>query len=174
MNLFADLPATIAAESRQLSEPLQCACVQSAAGTLLVARSGSGIVLMDLREQPLAEAAVLQFVKAQFPGCPVTVAPMTLAALEQQPLHLVGTPFQCRVWRALLAIPAGATRHYHDIARTLDSGARAVGSAVARNRIALRIPCHRVVPVSGGYGQYRWGAARKARLLASEGAPLAA
>lgn len=86
------------------------------------------------------------------------------------PLHLIGTDFQRRVWRALMAVPEGETRTYKALAEELDSQPRAVGQAVARNAIALRVPCHRVVPVSGGPGQYRWGRERKARLLAREGA----
>ncbi|QJX01703.1 MGMT family protein [Alcanivorax sp. IO_7] len=80
-----------------------------------------------------------------------------------------GHPFQRAVWRALLDIPAGQTRHYGELARALNSQARAVGSAVGSNRIALLVPCHRVVPRAGGLGGYHWGVARKKALLAAEG-----
>lgn len=84
------------------------------------------------------------------------------------PLHWTGTDFQQRVWQALQKIPAGETRTYKQIADQLGSQPRAVGQAVGANRIALRVPCHRVVPSSGGIGGYRWGKTRKQRLLAAE------
>ena len=86
------------------------------------------------------------------------------------PLHLIGTDFQRRVWRALLRVPAGTTSDYADIAARVGSQARAVGGAVAANRIAVLVPCHRVVPRAGGAGAYHWGRERKQALLAAEGA----
>ncbi|MBT8421907.1 MAG: methylated-DNA--[protein]-cysteine S-methyltransferase, partial [Gammaproteobacteria bacterium] len=86
------------------------------------------------------------------------------------PLRVAGTAFQCQVWQALCEIPAGETRTYGDLARALGrpGAARAVGSAAAANRIALLIPCHRLVLASGGSGAFRWGAERKIALLAAE------
>jgi O-6-methylguanine DNA methyltransferase len=84
------------------------------------------------------------------------------------PLHWTGTEFQQRVWQALQAIPPGETRTYKEIAEQVGSQPRAVGQAVGANRIALRVPCHRVRPSSGGIGGYRWGAERKQRLLQAE------
>ena len=78
------------------------------------------------------------------------------------------------------AIPYGTTRTYGAIARDLDLGlepaptAQEVGQACASNRVALVIPCHRVVRADGSLGGYRWGVARKRHLLASEGALSAA
>jgi AraC family transcriptional regulator of adaptative response/methylated-DNA-[protein]-cysteine methyltransferase len=88
------------------------------------------------------------------------------------PLDVRGTAFQWQVWRALQRIPEGATRSYQEIARELGhpSAARAVARACASNRIAVLIPCHRVVRGDGALGGYRWGVARKAALLAREGA----
>jgi AraC family transcriptional regulator, regulatory protein of adaptative response / methylated-DNA-[protein]-cysteine methyltransferase len=88
------------------------------------------------------------------------------------PLDLRATAFQWQVWRALQRIPEGATRTYQEIARELGqpSAARAVARACASNRVAVLIPCHRVVRGDGGLGGYRWGVARKAALLAREGA----
>jgi len=69
-------------------------------------------------------------------------------------LALVGTPFQRRVWNALLAIPVGRTRHYGDLAMELESSPRAVASACRANPYPVIVPCHRVVAKSGlgGYG----------------------
>lgn len=86
------------------------------------------------------------------------------------PLDVTGTPFQQRVWEALQRIPYGETRSYSQVAESIaaPSAARAVASACARNRVSLVIPCHRVVRGTGALGGYRWGVARKERLLARE------
>jgi AraC family transcriptional regulator, regulatory protein of adaptative response / methylated-DNA-[protein]-cysteine methyltransferase len=91
---------------------------------------------------------------------------------DELPLDVRATAFQWQVWRALQRIPEGATRTYQEIARELGqpSAARAVARACASNRVAVLIPCHRVVRGDGGLGGYRWGLARKAALLAREGA----
>ena len=85
-------------------------------------------------------------------------------------LELVGTAFQRRVWGALLTIPYGETRSYSEVAESIAAPAavRAVAGACARNRVSLVIPCHRVVRGTGALGGYRWGLARKERLLARE------
>ncbi len=87
------------------------------------------------------------------------------------PLELRGTPFQLRVWQALREIPVGEVRNYAEVARGLGiaDGARAVAGACARNPVALLVPCHRIVPKSGGVGGYRWGEHIKRWLLAGEG-----
>lgn len=97
------------------------------------------------------------------------------ARLRGQPVGplsvlLKGTPFQVKVWEALLRLPEGATVSYGAIAAELGSpgSSRAVGSAVGANPIAVLIPCHRVIRQSGIIGDYRWGAGRKRTLLALE------
>jgi len=87
------------------------------------------------------------------------------------PLHLHGTDFQLRVWNKLMQIPAGETITYGQLAVELKlprRAARAVGGAVAANRLAIVVPCHRVVPASGGIGGFRWGPELKRRLLDRE------
>ena len=81
-----------------------------------------------------------------------------------------GTDFQKQVWRALLDIPFGRRATYQDIAKGIgqENASRAVGSAIAKNPLALLIPCHRIVPSSGGTGNYRWGPDRKIALLDAE------
>lgn len=85
-------------------------------------------------------------------------------------LDLRGTEFQQRVWRALLEVPRGATRSYQDLARGIGrrSAVRAVASAVAKNRLAVVVPCHRIIRGDGSLAGYRWGLPLKARLLAAE------
>lgn len=87
-------------------------------------------------------------------------------------VHLIGTPFQRRVWRALLDIPPGQTRSYQDLAVGLGvaGGSRAVGRANGANRMAIVVPCHRVIASDGTLGGYGGGLERKRRLLDLEGA----
>jgi methylated-DNA-[protein]-cysteine S-methyltransferase len=88
------------------------------------------------------------------------------------PLDATGTPFQLAVWRALLAIPAGATTDYGALAAALGRprAARAVGAAVGRNPLSIVVPCHRVVGRDGGLTGYAGGLDRKRALLALEAA----
>jgi len=77
-------------------------------------------------------------------------------------LHVTGTNFQISVWRALLAIPPGTVTSYTQVAKTLGrpKAARAVGTAIGANPVALLIPCHRVIQQSGNLGGYHWGETR--------------
>lgn len=85
-------------------------------------------------------------------------------------LDLRGTVFQLRVWQALRQIPRGETRSYSELARAigLPNATRAVARACATNRVALIVPCHRVVAADGSLTGYRWGVERKRQLLAAE------
>jgi AraC family transcriptional regulator of adaptative response/methylated-DNA-[protein]-cysteine methyltransferase len=87
------------------------------------------------------------------------------------PLEYPGSPFQRRVWDALRSIPYGETRTYAQLAAQIGApgGARAVGGANGANRIAIVIPCHRVIAADGGLGGYGGGLWRKLRLLETEG-----
>ena len=87
------------------------------------------------------------------------------------PLDPVGTDFQRRVWAMLRQIPAGETRTYGDLAKGMGSpgSSRAVGGANGANRIAVLIPCHRVIAADGGLGGYAYGKEIKAELLRREG-----
>lgn len=86
------------------------------------------------------------------------------------PLHLKGTPFQLKVWRALLTIPPGCLKSYRRLATDIGQpkATRAVGNAVGRNPVSVLIPCHRVIRESGVIGGYRWQRGRKLALLARE------
>ena len=86
------------------------------------------------------------------------------------PLDVNGTAFQMKVWAALQEIPAGERRSYREVAASIGqpSATRAVARACATNRIAVVIPCHRVVRESGDLAGYKWGVDRKRRLLDEE------
>jgi len=92
--------------------------------------------------------------------------------LDKIKLHLKGTPFQIKVWNALLQIPMGSLKSYLDIAHQIgDSKAsRAVGTAIGNNPIAYIIPCHRVITSSGNLGGYHWGIDRKSAIIGWESA----
>jgi AraC family transcriptional regulator of adaptative response/methylated-DNA-[protein]-cysteine methyltransferase len=91
-------------------------------------------------------------------------------AAVDAPLDLRGTAFQLRVWQALRAIPCGETRSYSQLAREMGepNATRAVARACATNRVAVVVPCHRVVGASGSLTGYRWGVERKRMLLEAE------
>jgi AraC family transcriptional regulator, regulatory protein of adaptative response / methylated-DNA-[protein]-cysteine methyltransferase len=92
--------------------------------------------------------------------------------LEKIKLHLKGTPFQIKVWTALLRIPPGSLRSYLNIAGEIGNSlaSRAVGTAIGNNPIAFLIPCHRVITSSGNLGGYHWGVDRKTALIGWEAA----
>lgn len=87
-------------------------------------------------------------------------------------LHLRGTPFQLKVWDALLKIPAGRLTSYGVLASQIDQpgASRAVGTAIGQNPVAFLIPCHRVIRANGLVGGYRWGTTRKAAIIGWEAA----
>jgi AraC family transcriptional regulator of adaptative response/methylated-DNA-[protein]-cysteine methyltransferase len=150
-------------------------------GRLLVAATERGVCAVTLGETDasLKQGLEEEYPEATFergdPGLEQWVK-MILRHLEAgeprlaMPLDLQATAFQWRVWRALQEIPYGETRSYSEIAEAIGQpgAARAVASACAGNRVALVIPCHRVVRAGGEPGGYRWGAERKKRLLKQE------
>jgi AraC family transcriptional regulator of adaptative response/methylated-DNA-[protein]-cysteine methyltransferase len=129
----------------------------------------------SLREEfPLAtvrrDASLKYMVEAAVGMAVGQTGPSAKQAAPQLPLDLRGTAFQLRVWQALRQIPRGQTRSYSQLARELGSpnATRAVARACATNRVALVVPCHRVVGASGALTGYRWGVARKRKLLEAE------
>jgi AraC family transcriptional regulator of adaptative response/methylated-DNA-[protein]-cysteine methyltransferase len=102
------------------------------------------------------------------------ISPSKRSSAPQVPpqvLDLRGTAFQLKVWQALRRIPRGETRSYSQLARELGDpkATRAVARACATNRVAIVVPCHRVVGASGSLTGYRWGVERKRMLLEAEG-----
>ncbi|MBM3488025.1 MAG: methylated-DNA--[protein]-cysteine S-methyltransferase [Alphaproteobacteria bacterium] len=155
-------------------------------GRYLVAISDRGIVALSFLNAD-GEAGAVEALARRFPAATLVrdadatgrvagaLFTVRLGAPGAGPrLHALGTNFQIQVWRALLAIPPGAPTTYGAIARAIGRGteaARAIGTAVGDNPIAVLIPCHRVLHAAG-YGAmgYRWGVARKKALLAYEAA----
>lgn len=90
--------------------------------------------------------------------------------LPQIKLHLKGTPFQLKVWEALLKIPSGELSTYSSVAGIIKSpkASRAVGTAIGDNPIAYLIPCHRVIKSTGIIGEYHWGSTRKTSMIGWE------
>ncbi|HVL69534.1 MAG TPA: bifunctional DNA-binding transcriptional regulator/O6-methylguanine-DNA methyltransferase Ada [Vicinamibacterales bacterium] len=153
----------------------------SSLGHVLVARTSRGICSVSIGSDP---AGLLADLRREFPAAAVNGEDRELArALEQVvaaiegsapdprlPLDLRATAFQQRVWRELQRIPRGTTRSYQEIAERIGrpAAARAVARACASNPVAVLVPCHRVVRADGSPGGYRWGGARKERLLEAE------
>ncbi|WP_391481136.1 bifunctional helix-turn-helix domain-containing protein/methylated-DNA--[protein]-cysteine S-methyltransferase [Nereida sp. NH-UV-3] len=114
---------------------------------------------------------------AHFVENPTALEKWVSAALNQSgdtSLHLMGAPFQIKVWEALLTIPSGHVTTYSEIAHAVGNpkAVRAVGTAVGRNPVSWLIPCHRALRKSGGLGGYHWGLPVKRAMLAYETARL--
>jgi AraC family transcriptional regulator, regulatory protein of adaptative response / methylated-DNA-[protein]-cysteine methyltransferase len=150
-------------------------------GRLLVGMTERGVCAVSLGDDDAALAAGL---RAEYPEAAVTRAdprlmPIVAAILAHLsggvpaldlPLDLRCTGFQWRVWQALRHIPRGKTASYQAIATAIGqpNSVRAVANACANNRVAVVIPCHRVIRSDGTIGGYRWGIERKEKLLAAE------
>jgi len=155
-------------------------------GFVLVAATGKGICAIEFGDDRDALAAQL---RDRFPRAEVRLADKDFAStvdavvalLENParglnlPLDIQGTAFQQRVWSALQDIAPGQTVPYAEIAERIGSptAARAVAAACASNRLAVAVPCHRVVRADGDVSGYRWGVDRKRELLRREGVALA-
>ena len=157
------------------------AMAQSALGRVLVAHSDAGVCAISLGDN---DDDLADDLATQFPGSQLKVNGAALQSEMGKVLQFIGssddvldfaidmhgTPFQCRVWEALRAIPMGTTITYTELARRVGApkAVRAVASACASNAIALAIPCHRVVRCGGALAGYRWGIERKQALLEME------
>jgi AraC family transcriptional regulator of adaptative response/methylated-DNA-[protein]-cysteine methyltransferase len=161
---------------------LQWATVETPFGPALMAALDGRLCALSFLtgEDPAQALAELQsrWPRARFQQAPEALQPFVSALADRlrgdppQPLALAlkGTPFQLRVWEALLRIPEGRVLAYGDLARQLgDPGAsRAVGTAIGQNPVGYLIPCHRVIQATGALGDYHWGADRKRAILALE------
>jgi len=156
-------------------------------GVLLVAASERGICAVTLGD---SEKALVAGLAEEFPAAAVErvdagrdewlaamvhrvgaeIAGGTAQPDMDVPVDIRASAFQWRVWQALQRIPRGQTRSYTQIAQAIGAprAVRAVANACARNRLAVVVPCHRVVRADGSLGGYRWGVARKHALLERE------
>jgi AraC family transcriptional regulator of adaptative response/methylated-DNA-[protein]-cysteine methyltransferase len=166
------------------SETIRFAVGQCSLGAILVASSTKGVVAILLGDDP---DSLIHDLETRFPNATLTGDDAAYQSLIAQVVGLIETPhqptdlaldirgtaFQQRVWHALRAIPPGQTATYADIARAIGAptATRAVAGACAANKIALAIPCHRVIRTDGSLSGYRWGTARKRRLLEQETQP---
>ena len=157
------------------------AIAQSALGALLVARSARGVCAISLGDdpEPLLRELQERFPRAQLVGGDAGFEQLVAQVVGfveapriglDLPLDIRGTAFQQRVWEALCKVPAGETVSYAEIAARVGNpkSVRAVAQACAANRLAVAIPCHRVVRSDGALSGYRWGVERKQALLARE------
>lgn len=156
---------------------------QTSLGPIVLGASNAGVCWLSFGHDTRALSA--HFARSQLVeggALAAALAEQVVAAIETPspamlaiPLDIGGTPFQQQVWDALRAIPCGETRSYGDLSAAFGKpgAARAIGGANAANRIAVLIPCHRVIAADGTLGGYAWGLAIKSELLRREGAVLA-
>jgi len=160
-----------------MANALRYAFGESSLGPFLAAASERGLAFVGF-DASLAE------LEARFPGADLVDDPAALeeticelAASIDRPdadvtidLDLQGTEFECRVWNALREVPVGTTTTYGAIAARIGAPrlAREVGEACAANKLAIVVPCHRVVKKDGSISGYRWGVRRKRALLERE------
>lgn len=155
-------------------------CGISPFGTYLVAATAKGVCNLFFYDGT-AKHAIAQL-RSYWPQArlvhkkvPLHAAVHTLLTTKKRTrilLHVRGTPFQLKVWQALLSIPEGSLASYQQVARDVKAvnASRAVGNAVAHNPVAYLIPCHRVIKTLGVIGSYHWGEARKLALIGTEAA----
>jgi len=163
-------------------ETLHYGYIDTALGTALVAEGERGVAAILIGSD---SARLLRDLRAALAGAVLhedraAMAPTldAVAALMARPergasfaLDLRGSPLEIAVWKALRMVPGGQTIGYGELARwlSLPATAREVGAACAANRIAVAVPCHRVVKADGGISGYRWGVDRKRKLINMEG-----
>lgn len=151
-------------------------------GVALVMATAKGVCGLAFADEG-DEEEILADMQARWPKASYRNAPEPTAKIAAQvfgdtkndselTLHLLGTPWQVKVWQALLAIPQGKVCTYRAVAARIGNAAaaRAVGTAVGKNPISWLIPCHRVLASDGSLHGYRWGLERKRAMLAIESA----
>jgi AraC family transcriptional regulator of adaptative response/methylated-DNA-[protein]-cysteine methyltransferase len=164
------------------SEALLFGYGETELGKIVVAETGRGVVALFLGED---RAKLFRDLEQAFPRTRLVLDQAALATTVSRavsmidtpriaaglPLDLRGSPIEMAVWEALMSIPIGETRTYGEIAKNLPIAATAqeVGAACAANRIAVAVPCHRVVKADGSVAGYRWGVRRKLQLINREG-----
>ena len=166
-------------------ETISYACRRSELGPIMMGGTERGVCFVQFGDD---DVALLEQLKSEYPNAALVpssagASPQLdawIAALDLHlsaggphpdlPLDLRGTAFQIRVWRFLMRIKEGDIVSYSDVAKGIGEpkAVRAAASACAANRIAVLIPCHRVLRGDGGLGGYRWGIDRKRALIDAE------
>lgn len=165
------------------AEPLFIRDIETPLGTMVAGATSSHVVLLEFADRPLS-AGEIGRLEARLQCTHTPGESPVLARLEAQlreyfagqrrefdiDMRAPGTDFQERVWDALREIPCGETRSYGEVAATIGqpSASRAVAAANHDNRIAILIPCHRVIGANGTLTGYGGGLWRKERLLELE------
>jgi AraC family transcriptional regulator of adaptative response/methylated-DNA-[protein]-cysteine methyltransferase len=164
-----------------VNEEIKFAVGQTSLGAILVASSKKGVASILLGDDP---EELVRNLQDRFPKARLVGADREYEALVARivglvetpriglslPLDIRGTAFQRRVWQALQEIPVGETVSYAEVARRIGSpkAARAVAGACAANKLAVAIPCHRVIRNDGSLSGYAWGVERRRVLLDRE------
>lgn len=163
-------------------EVINCAFMPSPLGLLLLAATARGLCFLQFADK---REELMEKLRAEFSAAVIVENPAALNEWIERlstylgggsfcstdlPVDLKGTAFQQTVWQYLRKIPLGETRTYTQVAEDIGQpkAVRAVARACASNRIALAVPCHRVIRQDGTMGGYRWGLDRKDELLKQE------
>jgi AraC family transcriptional regulator, regulatory protein of adaptative response / methylated-DNA-[protein]-cysteine methyltransferase len=177
VKVYASTPAELRRQGSNLK--LTYGFQDTPFGNCLIALTGRGICHLAFLDD--SEPLALQELHALWPHAELTQSQQMTAAyaeriflskptLTELKIHLKGSPFQLKVWEALLEIPLSRLVSYQDIANRIGQpqAYRAVATAIGKNPVAFLIPCHRVIRSSGIIGKYRWGTARKRIILGWE------
>ncbi len=137
---------------------------------LIVEKNGEKILKVSIFDQPLQKAKNLNTKSDHIAKAFEKFTKGNVDAFTRLELETQGTAFQKKVWKATQKIPYGETRTYGELAKQVGhpKAARAVGTVMAKNPVCVIVPCHRVVPSSGGIGNYAYGKAMKKWLLDHE------
>jgi AraC family transcriptional regulator of adaptative response/methylated-DNA-[protein]-cysteine methyltransferase len=182
-DLFVSIEGMTPAEFRNNGQNLVISYdfAPSPFGELIIASTTKGVCYLAFPEDPEAALtdlhhrfpeATLQHGQTPHHTDALKIFSQDGGELSKIKLHLKGTPFQLKVWEALLTIPAGSLTTYGSIAdKVQNSGAsRAVGTAIGSNPVSYLIPCHRVIQSTGIFGGYHWGPMRKTAMIGWEAA----
>ena len=182
-DLFISIEGMTPGEYKNGGEQLQInySFAETPFGNIIVASTAKGICHLAFADDEKEALLLLQmqFPNAHFRQVVDTIQQNALFIFTQDwkdlskiKLHLKGTPFQIKVWEALLKIPMGDVSTYSGIANTINNpnASRAVGTAIGDNPVAFLIPCHRVIRSTGDFGQYHWGNIRKTAMIGWEAA----
>lgn len=180
-DLFITIEGMTPGEYKNDGENLQIhySFAETPFGDILIASTPKGICHISFASDQAAELQTLydRFARASFiqktdmlQQNALQIFTKDWSDLREVKLHLRATPFQVKVWEALLKIPFARVDTYAGIAASIDApnASRAVGTAVANNPVAFLIPCHRVIRSSGVIGEYHWGSMRKTAMIGWE------